>query len=468
MAIVPLFAIGQQGKSASVTAQRHLGLYAEPSQDKSSLVFYGTPGKTLDYSFGDTPIRGSLPVGDFTYHVHRGTFWEVNNAGVKVSRGTINTTSGRVRMAYNGPQIAFVDGQDMWCYTIATMAFVKVASGLFANPIDLTYSDGYGIAVFRNSQFRQISSAYNFLIWDALEFDSAESNPDNLIRNIADHGELVSFGTSTTEFAANTGNQDFPYGALKSSTLEYGLAAPDSIVKYNDALCGLFKNTMGQVQIMRMNGHALQPISTPEIDYIVNGYATKADATASAYLLGGHPMYQINFPSAGKSWLYDGLTGMWSPLESGLTGGRDRADIRYDYLNSPRCTDYENGNVYSIDPDVYTDNGTPIPREIVTRHFFQDYNEVAVHEVQIDFEMGVGLSSGQGSNPQVMLQVSKDGGHTWGAEQWRSMGAIGSYTARARWLRQGSGRDWVFKFRVTDPVKVVVIGGGLKYEKRRA
>lgn len=468
MRILPLFDLGQQGKSASVCAQRHLGLYAEASGDKTRLAFYGTPGKTLDYTFGDTPIRGSIPVGDYTYHVHRGTFWEVNNAGIKVSRGTIGTTSGRVYLAFNGTQIALVDGSAMYCYTIATTAFVTVTSGLFANPIDLTYQDGYGIATFENSQVRQISALYDFTTWDALEFDSAESNPDDLLRTISDHGELVSCGALTIEFAANTGGQDYAFSALKSSTLEYGLAAPDSLVKFNDSLALLAKNTMGQVQVMMMRGHALQPISSQEMDYIINGYNTVSDATGSAYMLGGHPMYQLNFPSEGKSWMYDASNNLWSELESGLNGGRDRGEIRYDYLNKPRCTDYENGNVYTVSPDVYTDNGTTIPREIISKHFFIDENEVTVHELQLQIEAGVGLVSGQGSDPQVMLQISKDGGKTWGNERWATIGKIGKFKNRARWTRLGSGRDWVFKFRITDPVKVAILGGGLRYEARNA
>lgn len=468
MPLIPLFDIGQQGKSASACAQRHLNLYAEPNGDKTRLAFYGTPGLTLDYTFGDTPIRGTIVAGDYTYHVHRGTFWEVNNAGVMTNRGTLSTTSGRVWLAYNGLQIAMVDGTSLYNYTIATTAFVTVASGLVANPIYLTYQDGYGVATFRNSQVRQISALYDFTSWNALDFDSAESNPDNLCATLSSSGELISFGDLTTEFAANTGGQDFAFSALKSSTLDYGLAAPNSLVKYNTSIAGLFQNTMSQVQVMVMRGHVLTPISTPEIDSIFNGYATQADATASAFMLGGHPMYQINFPTEGKSWMYDALTTMWSPLESDLYGERSRCEIRYNYLNKPRATDYENGNVYTVDPEAFDDNGTIIPREIISRHFFQDLKNVRIDELQIDFESGQGLVEGQGSDPQAMLSISKDGGHTWGNDLWASMGAIGEYKYRVRWLRLGMGRDWVFKIRVTDPVKAVILGGSIKYEVMRA
>jgi hypothetical protein len=60
-----------------------------------------------------------------------------------------------------------------------------------------------------------------------------------------------------------------------------------------------------------------------------------------------------------------------------------------------------------------------------------------------------------GANPQVMLQISKDNGKTWGPERWTSLGKIGAYRDRVEWRRFGKARDWTFKLRLTDPVKPV-------------
>jgi hypothetical protein len=467
MPIVPLFGLGQQGKSPVVTAQRHLNLYAEITQagDKSQVSFHGTPGLTLFASFGDTPIRGAIEVDDMAYFVHRGVFYELNNAGVKTSRGTIGTTSGRVSLAYNGTQIGLVDGDSYWVYTIATLAFVEVTTNRIANPLDITFQDGYGILGYPDGRF-QITASYDFTTLDALEYATAESNPDGMLRVIADHGELVLAGEKTTEFWGNTGGQDFPYANQRGSTLEFGLVAPWSLVKFNDSLVGLFKNAMGQSQVMVMAGHALRKISSQEVDAVINSYSTVADATGFSYMLGGHPMYQINFPAAGKSWLYDASTNMWSPLESGLEGERHRGEIAVDYLGEMRVCDYATGDVYTLDPDAYTDNGTPIAREIVGKHFASNFDRVAVHSLQVDFETGVGLVTGRGSQPQAMLQISKDNGRTWGNELWTSIGAMGSYVTRVIWRRLGMSRDWLFKIRVTDPVKVVITSASIDAEPR--
>ena len=470
MTIANLFGVNQQGKSSTVTSQSHKNLYAEIIQDaeKSRVVYYGTPGKLLFTSFGNTPVRGGIAIGDFIYYVHRGVFWQVNNAGVKVNRGTLTSTTGRVQMAYNGTQIAIVDSTfvGFYMFVIATNVFSTVTTNVIGVPIDVTFQDGSGIFGYADGKF-QITDAYAFQTLNALDFATAESNPDGLSRVIADHGEVVLAGTETIEFWGNTGAQDFPYSNQRGSTLEFGLAAPWSLVKYNDSLAGLFKNRMGQVQVMIMQGHALRKISSPEVDFLINQYSAVSDATAFSYMLGGHPMYQINFSSVGKSWLYDVSTDMWTSLESGLSGGRDRGEIQVDYINKTRITDYTTGDVYTLDADTYTDNGTPIPREIISRHIANGLDRLVINKLQVDFETGVGLISGQGSDPQVMMSYSKDNGHTWSNENWITLGAIGVYTARAIWRRLGTSYDWVFKFRITDAIRVVITQAAIDAQARK-
>lgn len=67
--------------------------------------------------------------------------------------------------------------------------------------------------------------------------------------------------------------------------------------------------------------------------------------------------------------------------------------------------------------------------------------------------------------PQVMLQISRDGGHTYGAEAWRGFGRIGKFRARALWNGLGRARDWTMKFRITDAVKVVLVAVWATYSK---
>lgn len=456
---IQLFGLDQQGKSATVTAQKHLNLYAELKQEgeKSTVVFYGTPGTTLFSEVnGDTPIRGWIAVGATLYYVHRSTFYEINNAGTRTSRGTLNTSTGRVDLSYDGAVILMVDGTNGYTYTVATVTFAQVGDADFPNGANTcTWLDG-NFVVDDDDDSDRFYVSPDGSAWEALDFATAESAPDGLLRVFADNGEVVLLGTSTTEFWGTIANADFPLAPIKGATQEFGLAARWSLTKFNSGLAALMRSKQGQVQVMFIQGYTPRPISSQELDSIINGYATVSDATAYAYMLGGHPMYQINFPTVGKSWLYDASTGLWSPLEYGLAGARHRGEMHVDFLNRPLIADYSNGNIYELDPDVYTDNGTSIAREIVGRHIFRGDDRITVDELFVDFEVGVGLATGQGSDPQVMLQISKNNGKTWGTELWKGLGAIGEYLTRVVWRRLGLGIDWTFKLRVSDPVKVVI------------
>ena len=60
--------------------------------------------------------------------------------------------------------------------------------------------------------------------------------------------------------------------------------------------------------------------------------------------------------------------------------------------------------------------------------------------------------------PTIGLRVSKDAGKTWGAEAIKSMGSVGEYRRRAIWRSVGRAKDRVFRFRISSPVKKVLLG----------
>lgn len=455
---ISAFGLGVQSRSRAVTAARSQNIYFEPRPmgEKAQIVAYGTPGLTLFANAGDTPWRGMQSIGttDFMYGVHRGVHYQVDNTGALTSRGLLNTTTGRVDMTHNGTVGFMVDGTDAYTYTIASTTFAEVTDGdMIANPKTCTWLDQYFI-IENGSQF-QISA--NGSSWDSTEVAVPESNPDGIVRIFADHGELMIFGDISTEFWTNTGATDFPFAPLKSSTAEWGLAATWSLCKFNDSVACLVKNRMGQASVAKFEGYVPRIISTPDLDEIINSYATVSDATAYSYMLGGHPMYEISFPSAGYSWLYDAFANHWSPRKSANIT-RQRNEIGIQYLNKTVVSDYASGVLYNLRDDVYTENGEMIERELISGTVANpDLERLSIDRFRIDMETGVGLATGQGSNPQVMLQVSRDGGNSYGAEMWRSAGEIGQYRRRVEWRKLGGAEQFVFKLRMTDPVKFAAV-----------
>jgi hypothetical protein len=100
----------------------------------------------------------------------------------------------------------------------------------------VTWQDQYFIQDKVSSGRFYISALGDPTSWAALDFANAEANPDNLVRVMSDHSELLLFGEVTTEFWGNSGAADFPYVRLGSAVVEWGLAARESLAKFDSSL----------------------------------------------------------------------------------------------------------------------------------------------------------------------------------------------------------------------------------------
>ncbi len=160
------------------------------------------------------------------------------------------------------------------------------------------------------------------------------------------------------------------------------------------------------------------------------------------------------------SFLYDGLTQIWSEVQSGVAEySRHLSSLGINFNYSNYVTDYASGDIYYQDPNNFTDDGYLIKREIQTRHIRNDGNEFTVAELFLDMDTGNGQINGLAPNPQITMYFSRDNGKTWNQGVSKTMGAIGQYLTRVFWRRPARGRDVVFKFVVTDSVPFYVTSG---------
>jgi hypothetical protein len=239
------------------------------------------------------------------------------------------------------------------------------------------------------------------------------------------------------------------------------LAAKFSRAKFDNTIAFLGTNLQGGYSVYKLVGFQPQVISNKDIDAYFDDFPQVADATAISYMWDGHPFYLLTFPSASRSFLYDGSTGIWCEQQSGVQLiGRYNGNLCLVLAGQIYISDYSNGNIYQLSDEAYTDNGNPIMRLCQTRHIHDNGNMLAIDEVFLDLETGVGLQSGQGQTPQIMVSVSKDNGRTFGNERLMGIGMVGQYIGpRATLRRFGASRDFVFRFRMTDPVKFAVTYG---------
>lgn len=473
MKAIPLFGIGVTGESTIITPQRRVNVLYEMRKDgdKQQYAIRGTPGTVLfsDQSSILGGVRGmhTYVSKNRLYVIITNQLLEIDTAGNATNRGAITPGTNIVAMEDNGSgnQLLILDGTKGWIFNTNTNTLTQIADPDFPqNALTCCFDSTYFLVDDPTNIGRFWKSAgFDGTTWSATDFGTFSTSSNQLIRVFALAGAVILFGSLAIEFWQNVGGAGFPYTVLKQSASPYGLAARWSIAPIEDTVMFLGQNQQGQVSVFTLQGYSPVRTSTPDMDFIINQFSTVSDAVAMSYVMDGHVVYQLTFPTAGRTFIYDNSTQLWGEAQTGVgVTGRHYCNLGTGFNSNFYCGDASAGRIYQLSTTAYTDNGNTIPRLLQSRHIFTDYNILGIAELFIDMETGVGLQVGQGSDPQIMLQVSKDNGRTFGIERWKKFGKVGQYKDhRAIWRRLGQSRDFVFRWQMTDPVKFVLSGGGI-------
>lgn len=447
--------------------QRCVNLLAEVDQQKgktpSSLV--GVPGLKRVATLGGGPVRGMIEVNGLLFAVVGPTFGAVAQDGTFSAYGTVNGT-GRVTLVTNGLQILIIDGVSGFVWNIDANTWFQITDpGFVYGATQATYQDGYGIVALPNSQQFGISGLYDFLTWDALDFGSAEGLPDNVSTVISNNRYLHIFGTATLELWVNTGGTAtnlFPFERVGGTFFQVGCAAPNSACIADDSVFWLGANDQGGLGVYRMNGQQPMRISTVAIEREWSEYARTDDAFALGVDVGRHPLYMITFPTADRTWVFDAHSGMWSEwLEwEAPAWKRSRVNCFASSFGRLLMGDYRDGRLYELDWDTYSNDGDPLRSLRMTPYIWGEGKRLFHSRLELFMEPGVGLPSGYGDNPEVMLRFSDDG-FKWSNEVRASIGRQGEYDRRAVFNRLGSARNRIYEVSIDAPVRRVLLGASL-------
>jgi hypothetical protein len=461
--------------SLNVDCQRTVNLYPEVNdlgtgkdQEVASLV--PTPGLRLLVTLPESPVRGVWRASnDEFYAVGGDKLYQVSDAWVATEIGALQTSEGPVSIADNGLHLVVVDGTYGYVWTFASDTFSEITDEDFLGADQVTFQDGYFIFNKPASQQFFISDL-NTVDFAALDIATAEGSPDNLVGLVSSHQNLYLFGTQSTEVFYNSGDADFPFARIQGAIMETGCMAPFSIAKLGGAVYWIGRDETGYGILYRANGFKAERVSTTVIESQIKAVDPDeiGNARAWTYQEGGHAFYCLNLPGAESTWVFDASTGLWHEraYRNLWDLERHRADCHAVAHGQHVVGDYESGNLYALDSEVYTDNGAPIVRMRTAPHVSKNMSNIFHLRFQLDMETGVGLDGeGQGSSPKAMLQWSDDGGHTWSNEQWADIGGIGEKKKRVIWRRLGRARDRVYRVAISDPVKVVLIGADIQLEE---
>lgn len=467
----PVLGSSYVARSVNAADNRMVNLFPEivPEGGKEPAFLQRAPGLRLLTTVGTGPIRGLNAYGGNLYVVSGEQLIKLDSAYTATVIGNVSGATGSVSMANDGNHLFIACDGPSYVYNATTLAFGQITDVDFPGALTVSYLDGYFVFIEPDSQKVWVTSLLDPTSIDPLDFASAEGDPDGLVSSIVDHSEVWLFGTNSIEVWYNSGNADFPLQRIQGAFNEIGCAATFSVAKLDNGLFWLGQDARGQGIVYRANGYTGQRISTHAVEWQIQQYSNVSDATAYTYQQDGHSFYVLNFPSANATWVYDVATQAWHERAGFINGAftRHRAEWQTFFNNALTLGDYQNGNIYTFDMEVYADHDRIQKwlrswRALPTGQ--NNLKRTVQHTLQLDCETGTGLENGQGSNPLIMLRWSDDAGHTWSNEHLASMGQIGQYFKRVFWRRLGMTlklRDRVYEVSGTDPVKVAIVGAEL-------
>jgi hypothetical protein len=359
--LVPINITGQQyqSRAGQLSNQVTQNFYSELTEDpfgKAQYVLQPTPGMLLFGAAASGVDRGVLEHQGILYHVCGTKLYTVASNGTHTDRGTIAGTD-QVIFTPLGSGIVIVAnvGVNLYLWDGSTLAAIN--DGDLETPKSATTLNNQVIYQGDNGRF-VTSDVGDSTTIDALNYATAESFPDDLVRVYAFNQQAYFFGEKTIEVWWNSGQGSPPFDRIEGGILQVGLNAKHSVASNDRRMYWLGDDL--QVYALAA-GSAQQPVSNIALHGLIASYATTSDAIGWVFTLEGQEFYVLTFPTQGVTWLFDEKTG-WTTLSSGAAGGRSLANSYAYAFGKHIIGDYASANLYQWSPTVYTDNGTAIVR----------------------------------------------------------------------------------------------------------
>ena len=369
------------------------------------------------------------------------------------------TNPACVSMSHNQAspsQLVIVDGTNGWIFDTTNGLRQIIDTDFFSADV-VDFQDQYFIFIRKDTGQFFLSNLNAGTVYTATDIATAEGDPDNLVTLISNRRELWLFGAETIEIWYNSGGSDFPFTRFEGGFIERGCAAAFSIAEDDNSLFWLGEDRI----FYRADGYTPQRISQHGIEEALRKYQIVDDACAFIYTMAGHKFYVCTFPAEDHTWVYDITTGLWHERQSfGMS--RWRVSTYVEAYGKHLVGDFQDGKIGELDLDTYDEYGSTMQGIATGPSVYDDRQRIFHHRFELDIEAGVGLTSGQGSDPQVWLDWADDGGHTFSERKpFRSMGKIGAYLQRLRWLCLGQSRQRIYRLIVSDPVKRSIVAAHL-------
>lgn len=445
-----------QSRSKPLSSQVTQNWYQQfDEKGKDPYVLLPFPGlKVLGSAAGED--RGFHRMAEVLYQVKGTSLYSIDKLGNYTLKGSIPGTSYAI-MADDGINMFIVADILVWKFTTDT--------GLVTQVTDVNITGAKSVDFFNNQfiytfdKFSTVSNVGDGSTASGLNIVGEETLPDDLVRDFVFEDIIYRCGVRSVVGWWNNPALTPPIDRLAGRVFYVGLAAINSIAETDQAFYWLGDD----FAIYRASGGSEQRVSTDAISNELQKFSDVSDAIANTFTFEGQNFYQITFPTGNKTFVMNESLGVngWFELSSGVNSPLQSSKYQGQTIISAygqnMVADVDNGNIYKLDFDTFTNNLLPLQRIRVTQSVNGDLLNSKGKRVQMSclkliMESGVGIIEGQGDNPRIMIEYSDDGGRSWNGGSWPRVGRLGEFTLQVEWFDLGSFYDRIFRISTTDPV----------------
>jgi hypothetical protein len=422
----------------------NLFVEASPVSEKG-VVLQGRPGLVAHGDpIGEGPIRA-------LYHadgVVGGQTVTISGDEVYIGETLLDTIEGSGPVSFAASEDELLINAGGPIYRTDGLALTTVTFPDDADVSRLVDLAGYFIAIRKDTQQLYFSAVLDGTSWDALDYTSAENEPDPLRDALVANDTLILFGSQTVEFHTKTGNPDAPFAPIEGRVFPKGVVGTGCAVKFDNGAAWI--GSVGPVipgipPSLRVYtiGNIAEGISEPGIEERLTASSTWA---LWAFTFEGHEFLCVRLDSG--TWLYDAQTKQWCEFAS-----YGRGNWRVRCAVGGLFGDDETGQLWTLGPG-YVDDGGPLEARF-RAGVPMTGGAVIADNIRVSANVGETPDlTGYTAEPTVEMRTSRDAGRTWAG--WRSvgLGAQGKYRTRVEWRRCGMFDDpgLLAEFRITDPV----------------
>jgi hypothetical protein len=360
--------------------------------------------------------------------------------------------TGPVSIAGSNSEMLIAAGGDLWRYngtalnkvTFPDSAHVRAVCFIGSLFVAVRGTESSGAADLYPGRF-YFSAVLDGNTWDALNYATAEREPDGLLDVNALNDKILLYGQSTIEVWSDTGAADLPF------TRNEGMGSQSKGILLTGCQCEAdnTKFHIGSDGVVYRFGEEFDRISD---HWLEEKIIASTNASLFTFRWQGHEFVCVRLDS--QTFAYDCATQAWSEFQT--NGGQFIGQCAAMKGTTIYLGHQSTGQILGL--SGWDDLGVALTREFTAAVQMDAPGSIDNLWLWVNTGQST-IFTGQGSDPKIEQQSSRDAGNTWtdfndASLGNASIGGTGQYRVIPEWRRLGQydAPGAMFRFRVTDPV----------------